>query len=178
MRKSIEERFWAKVNKDGPVPEHMPHLGPCWVWTGSRFPLGYGTVSVASRQNQGAHRVSWRLTQGPIPEGLMVCHRCDNRPCVRPSHLFLSTAKGNFDDMVRKGRRNVARGDRLFFARHPEMLVRGENHRCAKLTEEQVRELRARVAAGERQADLAREAGISRASMSKMILRESWKHVT
>lgn len=89
------ERFWRRVMK--------PESDGCWTWTGSTAGYGYGRVFVDGRQ-QSAHRVAWELTNGPIPEGLIVCHKCDNPPCVRPLHLFLGTHKDNSQDMVRKQR--------------------------------------------------------------------------
>ena len=99
-RKTIAERFWPKVNKtDG-----------CWEWTGSRHPDGAGQLQAPGSPQHGrgsplhAPRVSWELHYGPIPEGLWVLHRCDNRPCVRPDHLFLGTHDDNMRDMADKGR--------------------------------------------------------------------------
>lgn len=109
-RPNAVERFWAKVNKQGPVPAHRPELGPCWVWTGTvpKQP-GYGRfntgIKLAGRWViVNVHRYSWELHHGPVPAGLWVLHRCDNRPCVRPDHLFLGTATDNNRDMVAKGR--------------------------------------------------------------------------
>lgn len=102
-----EDRFWAKVDKSG----------DCWVWTASVFRerLGYGKFQTGSNRGESrvayAHRVSWELHFGPIPNGLFVCHHCDNPPCVRPDHLFLGTAADNVRDMDRKGRdRHWGRG--------------------------------------------------------------------
>lgn len=96
----VEKRFWPKVDKtDG----HGP-AGDCWIWTASTDIYGYGIVGVGGR-NKGAHRASWEIHNGPIPEGLKVLHHCDNPPCVRPNHLFLGTQKDNMDDMNAKGRR-------------------------------------------------------------------------
>ncbi|MHB8742598.1 MAG: HNH endonuclease signature motif containing protein [Sulfuricaulis sp.] len=89
-------RFWSKVEKsDG-----------CWLWRGAIIPKGYGYFHVGGRlgQNLGAHRVSWRITNGEIPKGMFVLHKCDVRNCVRPEHLWLGTAMDNTKDMVAKGR--------------------------------------------------------------------------
>lgn len=106
-----EERFWSKVNKNGPAPAGQPELGNCWLWTASRTGGG-GVVHgqfvlprVATGQRHVyAHRYSWELANGPIPEGLQANHRCDVGICVRPSHLFLGTQADNMADAQRKGR--------------------------------------------------------------------------
>lgn len=97
MSTTTEERFWSKVNKDGPTQPHMDT--PCWVWTSSAN-YGYGIFSAA--RIQGAHRVSWWLAHGENPGSLYVCHKCDNPPCVRPDHLFLGTAADNNRDRMQK----------------------------------------------------------------------------
>jgi HNH endonuclease len=103
----MSAKFWAMVNKDGPVIR--PELGPCWEWTGLRRHPGYGVVSWAPEgTSRVASRVSWELVNGPIPDRLFACHKCDNPPCVRPSHLFLGTQRDNMRDCADKGRsRNV-----------------------------------------------------------------------
>ena len=104
---TLEERFWEKVNKNGPI---HPLLGtPCWLWTGSRNDAGYGKIG-----NEGesayAHRVSYELRYGPLSDGLFVLHKCDNPPCVNPNHLFAGTALDNHLDMVQKGRQKGRNG--------------------------------------------------------------------
>jgi len=97
--KPLSERFWAKVDRRG--------LDECWEWQGSRTGRGrYGNVKVDSYTNAPSHRVAWELTNGPVPEELCVCHRCDNPPCCNPAHLFLGTHQDNMIDKVAKGRQS------------------------------------------------------------------------
>ncbi|MEU1497020.1 HNH endonuclease signature motif containing protein [Streptomyces sp. NPDC005732] len=79
-------RFWAKVNKEGPVPEHAPELGPCWIWTSGKT-SGYGGFHPTRDRTVLAHRYAYEVTVGPIAEGLVVDHLCRRPACVRPSHL-------------------------------------------------------------------------------------------
>jgi len=150
------ERYWDNVNKDGSIPAHMPHLGKCWEWTGGCIPDGYGAKRW-NGQNDLAHRVSWIISNGSIPDSLLVLHKCDNRKCVRPDHLFLGTKKDNSDDMIAKGRKV-----------NPEQ--RGEKNPFCKLTDIQVNEIRLRYKRRiVLQRELAREYGVSRAVISLII---------
>lgn len=81
------DRFWAKVDKRGPVPSYRPDLGECWVWTAGRSKAGYGTFNRGGRIYDLAHRVAYELLVGPIIEGLCLDHLCRVRHCVRPSHV-------------------------------------------------------------------------------------------
>lgn len=171
-RERLIARFWSKVNKDGPVPPHRPELGPCWVWTVGKLAGGYG-VFWSDDRNVTSHRFSYGLAHGPIPEGIFVCHRCDNRSCVNPGHLFPGTLQDNTDDMVAKGRQ--ATGDRSSARLHPERQHRGEQINTAKLTADQVREIRNRP--HESQRALAREYGVSQRAILFILQRRTWRHV-
>lgn len=93
---SLEDRFWKKVEKKSP--------DECWEFKGAKYEHGYGCLSVGGRKNKGAHRISYVIHFGEIPNDLHVLHKCDNPPCVNPNHLFLGTHKQNMEDKSRKGR--------------------------------------------------------------------------
>lgn len=97
-------RFWEKVNKNGVTVPHM--LDNCWEWTGSFGSRGYGhfTVGSGTKQNVRAHVFSYKTEVGEIPNGLLILHHCDNKKCVRPSHLYAGTAKDNMRDCIERGR--------------------------------------------------------------------------
>lgn len=116
-RKTLEEKFWSKVNK-GDTNE-------CWNWKGSTNGKGYGLIKNNNKSIK-ASRFSYELHNGAIPEGFMVCHKCDNRLCVNPAHLELGDALKNSSDACGRGR-----------------IKRGENAGNAKLTWDKVREIRA-----------------------------------
>ena len=132
----------------------------CWVWMRNTFRCGYGAFSWHG-ENIGAHRAAWMLYKGEIPDGMNVLHKCDNRLCVNPDHLFLGNQKDNILDMVNKKRH-----------------IHGVMFPHLKLNDEKVREIRRRYGAGcSDMAELAREYGVALQTISTIIKRIAWKHV-
>lgn len=130
-------RFWTKVDMRG--------VTECWPWKASKYGHGHGQFAPFPNQRpMGAHRIAYALLRGPIPAGMCVCHKCDNPPCCNPDHLFLGTP-----------------GDNVRDARSKKRMCHGEAHPCARLTSQQVKEIRA---SGETSTVLARRYGISSVS--------------
>ncbi len=139
---AVEDRFWSKVDKSG----------DCWEWTGYRLPEGYGRVTVNNKQVL-AHRLVIELEGSDIPSGMLVCHHCDNPPCVNPDHLFIGTSLDNTIDM--KNKRRSGR----------------------KLTYDQVVEIKAALKRGERLTPLARKYAVNVSSIWLIKDNRNWKHV-
>lgn len=150
----MSDRFWSKVDRSG---------GPdaCWPWMAYRQPKGYGIARHDGRLEL-AHRVAWMLENGPIPDGLCALHKCDNRPCANPSHLFLGTNVDNVRDRDAKGRGGSARGER---------------NRHAKLSASDIPWIRAWRGAGFMERVIAAEYGVSQATVSSVSRRTTWEHV-
>ena len=164
VRGSVADRFWARVQKDGPVPARRPELGPCWVWTGNTLGVGYGAIWVAAYGRQiGAHRLSWELANGRPPGPMNVLHACDNIACVNPAHLSLGTQADNVRDMDTKGRRRT-------------VAPRGELQHLAKLTGADVLAMRL-VAHLARRPDIAPAFGVSKSTVANVLTRRTWKHI-
>jgi len=152
MRGDLRTRFEAKYKID--------QKSGCWLWTANHSGSGYGGIRSKAKKLL-AHRVSWELYKGPVPDGLCVLHKCDVRLCVNPAHLFLGTKADNAADMVKKGR--SSRGERRF---------------NAVLKEADVRSIRAKYAAGGiTQQRLAVEFKVSQTTINKIISQKIWSHV-
>lgn len=156
---SNPESFWSKTVK----------RGECQEWVGTTDRKGYGVFEErvdGKRRVALAHRRSYELTTGEIPEGMLICHRCDNPPCVNPSHLFVGSHMDNFQDMLDKGR-GVRR------------TLRGENHGMARLTWEDVQRIRQLYTPGVRMRGVgavAAEYGVTRQLIRFIVIRKLWKY--
>lgn len=144
-RSSLATRFWSRVEK----------TQTCWLWTAAKFQGGYGRF----RGLDGfiAHRMSWIFAHGPIPDGLLVLHKCDVRSCVNPDHLFLGTQVDNMRDMAAKGRGLHPRGEQV-----------------SKITEQQVRQIRRD---DRPQSLVASLHGITQTQVSRIKRRTNWAHI-
>jgi len=166
----LAQRFWAKVNKNGPVPTHRPEVGQCWLWTGARDDQGYGSIKEGGRGSRllKAHRVSWALHHGKLSDSINVLHECDNPACVRDSHLFVGTFADNSRDAAAKGR--------TVYQAHPERIPHGESAGGAKLSATDVEAIRKLRARGWTQRRIAGRFGVTQAAISLVLLGKTWKH--
>lgn len=155
----LADRFWSKVEKRAE--------SDCWPWTAAVTKDGYGWIrSVAGGQMALAHRASWEINKGPIPDGLYVLHRCDNPACVNPGHLFLGTQIENMADMTAKGRR-IGRGG-----------LKGVTNHRAKLTDADVREIRRlHGECGMKRGAIAERFGVTQSPIRAIIRGDAWRHV-
>lgn len=158
----LKDRFFRHVDKT---------RGECWIWTAHKSRSGYGTFWMPESDgkpetNVRAHRLSWILTNGPIPDDLCVLHKCDNRACVNPGHLFLGTNQDNTDDMIAKGRKGYP---------NPK---RGEESSVSVLTTEQVIEIKRLLTSTNLLcSEIASQMGIARHSVYNIKLNRGWDHV-
>jgi predicted XRE-type DNA-binding protein len=145
LRERFEEKYLVAPNG-------------CWEWTATRNHSGYGQIRTRSKPRH-AHRVSWEIYRGPIGDGLHVLHRCDNRRCVNPDHLFLGTHVENMRDMNSKGRGAIH-----------------ERHGSAKLTEAVVAEIRS-LKGAMLQREIAAQFGISKSQVGNILRGEQWNGI-
>jgi hypothetical protein len=176
LNHEIALRFWSKVDVGQP--------SECWEWRGARNSSGYGSFGV-KRQIVSAHRVASALA-GRDPTKWHVCHTCDNRACVNPSHLFLGTHSDNMADKVEKGRQakgatlsalvrqSAARGDNHPFRIDPSRAVRGEQSGMAKLTDDQVRAIRSDRRPSRH---IAKDYGVGKSTINCVRSGAAWGHV-
>lgn len=177
----IADRFWTKVKK----------TSSCWPWTAALNPSGYGMLSGGRKKDAPlrAHRISWIIHMGQIPNGMHVLHRCDNRRCVNPSHLFLGSNLDNVRDMVKKERnakgvkhsetmkRFAARGDKNGTKTHPEKILKGESHFAAILTNGKIIQIRSMRRAGLKLKHIGDIFGVAKSTICCICKRRRWKHV-
>lgn len=147
------ERFLQRIDINTP--------NGCWLWTAGRFDKGYGAFRVNGKQLK-AHRWAYEHYIGPIPAGQLVCHSCDVPACVNPDHLFIGSHDDNMRDMTAKGRCNP---------------IRGSRSRLARLTEEEVRAIRALADTGVYQREIGERYGISQGAVSMILAGRRWAEV-
>jgi hypothetical protein len=152
---STPEKFWKRFVK---TPSG------CWMWSGARLNVGYGCLNYQGKA-WTAHRLAWTLTNGPIPEGLSVLHRCDVRLCANPDHLFVGTQADNLLDMSMKGRYGKRR------------LQVGSRHHRARLTESDIPVIRQRIASGDTFTGIAADYSVHRSTIQHIHRRIVWRHV-
>lgn len=165
------EKFWSKVDRRG---------GPdaCWLWLGSLSAHGYGVFYAGNGRYVRANRLAHALAHGAIGADEVAAHRCDTPPCCNPAHIGACDQRTNVADRNRKGRQDHGPNAPRWSPRPRRGRVRGERAPRAKLTAEQVREIRARYAAGGvTQAALCSEYGVTRNAMQLLLYRKSWRHV-
>lgn len=152
--------FWSRVDKNGPI--HPVLKSRCWLWTGYKLKQGYGQF-----RSKKTHRLAYVHTKGDIPDGMFVCHKCDNPPCCNPDHLFLGTAQDNMTDKVNKGRQYTGGGP-------PSP---GEKNGNVVLNQEQVNKIKEMHASGKSTNGIIREMNltVSYSCVRRIITGKLWK---
>ena len=148
--------------------EHVSKTDGCWEWIGRRNKKGYGLATNSGRllcsgNVVKAHRLSWFIHNGPIPEGMLVLHRCDNPPCVRPDHLFLGTHQDNLLDSMSKGRR---------------MPNKGELNGRSKLCTDDIPAIRELINSGISRREISRKYGVNESTIRRIARNRGWTHVS
>lgn len=173
MRTPAEKRFWSRVDKRS--------KNECWEWQGNVV-RGYGHFPLTHFKTVKAHRFSYELKYGQIPDGMLVCHKCDNSKCVNPNHLFLGTHQDNMNDRSAKGRQ--AKGDRHGARLHPEKFrfqhggaPRGSKNGRASLTEDSVLKIKQLLKTDLSQAEIGKRFGVTRFVIWKIKVGLAWQHI-
>jgi hypothetical protein len=156
-------RFWEKVDKHGPVPDHSPELGPCWLWLAGLFGNGYGIFRL-DRKLRRAHIVSYEWHVGPT-NGLQVQHACNVKRCVNPAHLSLGDQKQNIEYARSLGR--MATGVRSGM----------HTHDLTILSDDEVREIHRLASEGVPQDVIAEQFGVTQTMVSHIARGERWRHL-
>ena len=149
----------------------------CWLWDGGIDGNGYGAIRIGTHRRVSAHRLSYVLERGQIPDKLEVCHSCDVPRCIRPEHLFIGTRRDNCMDAARKGRLGIARGEHSGARLHPERIARGERHGGAILTETEVISMRAMREGGATYRVIGSRFGVTTSAAYDVCSGRRWKHV-
>lgn len=156
--KTVEERFWSRITKHGQMHPTNPRLGRCWEWQGLQGKRGYG-VTLYLDKNRLVHRIAWHLKHGKFPD-MMLLHSCDNRICVNTNHLREGDHADNTDDMVSRNRQS-----------------KGEHRPNAKLTDADIRAIRAAENVWGVQTELSKQYGVNTGAISRIRRGIIWKHV-
>ena len=162
------KRFWSKVDKTS-------NPNGCWEWTAS-ITRGYGRFSLTHSKPIQAHRYSWIIHFGNIPDNLCVLHKCDNQLCVNPDHLFLGTHKDNTQDMIKKQRHQF--GNNHYYKRIPNKILKGCQIGTSIFTNEQILEIRQKYIPYKYSAPmLAKEYRVHLRTITRILRHETWKHI-